>query len=497
MTPSPSGSTGVPGTDPAAASAAGPAATDAPAAADAPAPGAAADRALGHGLRTRHLTMMGLGSAIGAGLFLGSGVGIATAGPAVLVSYAVAGVLVVMIMRMLAEMAAASPASGSFSVYAEQALGRWAGFTLGWVYWFTIVMVLGAEITGVARIVTGWFPDVPQWGVALVVVAVFAVVNLAGVRQFGEFEFWFAALKVAAIVGFLVVGVLLVLGVLPGTSPVGTSNLLGHGGFAPTGVAGVAAGLLVVLFAFGGIEIVTIASAEAADPQRAVARATRSIVWRILAFYVGSVAVMVLVLPWDSPQLADGPFVAVLDLAGLPGAARLMEVVVVLALLSAFNANIYATSRMAFSLAGRGDGPAVLRRVSRRDVPWVAVLVSVALGLVAVALNWLLPDALLGILLNAVGASLLVVWVFVVVSQLRLRPRLAAAAGPAGLPLRMWGYPWLTWATLAALAGVVVLMLTDAAARAQLAATAGLVAVVVGIYAVTARRRARAGVGSA
>jgi aromatic amino acid permease len=442
---------------------------------------------LGHGLRTRHLTMMGLGSAIGAGLFLGSGVGIATAGPAVLVSYAVAGVLVVLVMRMLAEMAASVPSSGSFSVYAEQALGRWAGFTLGWVYWFTIIMVLGAEITGVAGIVTGWLPGVPQWGVALVVVVVFAVVNLAGVRRFGELEFWFALVKVAAIVVFLVVGVLLVAGLLPGTEPVGTANLLGHGGFAPMGVGGVAAGLLVVVFAFGGIEIVAIAAAEARDPQQAVGRATRTILWRILLFYVGSVAIMVLVLPWDAPVLQQGPFVAVLEVAGLPGAARLMEAVVVIALLSAFNANVYATSRMAFSLAGRGDGPRVLRRVSRRGVPWVAVLVSVAFGLVAVGLNAVLPDTLLGILLNAVGAALLVVWVLIAVAQLRLRPRLAAEARARGeqMPLRMWGYPWLTWATLAALAGLVVLMLADGSARGQLLSTAGLVAVVVGVYGVT------------
>ncbi|RMI07075.1 amino acid permease [Cellulomonas triticagri] len=451
--------------------------------------------ALGHGLRTRHLTMMGLGSAIGAGLFLGSGVGIATAGPAVLVSYAIAGVLVVLVMRMLAEMAAARPASGSFSVYAEEALGRWAGFTLGWVYWFTLIMVLGAEITGVAQIVTGWAPGVPQWVVALVVVVVFAVVNLSGVRKFGELEFWFALIKVVAIVAFLVVGVLLVLGLLPGTDPVGTSNLLGHGGFAPAGVGGIAAGLLVVVFAFGGIEIVAIAAAEAQDPQRAVGRATRTILWRILAFYIGSVAIMVLVLPWDAPVLQQGPFVAVLEVAGLPGAARLMEVVVVIALLSAFNANVYGTSRMAYSLAGRGDGPAVLRRVSGRGVPWVAVLVSVACGVVAVGLNAALPDALLGILLNAVGAALLVVWVLVAVAQLRLRPRLQAEAAARGerMSLRMWGYPWLTWLTLAALAGVVVLMLADPAARGQLLSTAALVAVVVGIYGVTAlvrRRRA-------
>lgn len=461
--------------------------------------GALADSGhLGQGLRTRHLTMMGLGSAIGAGLFLGSGVGIATAGPAVLVSYAIAGLLVVLIMRMLAEMASAVPASGSFSVYAEAALGRWAGFTLGWVYWFTLIMVLGAEITGVARIVTGWVPGVPQWVVALVFVALFAVVNLAGVRRFGELEFWFALIKVAAIVLFLVVGGLLVMGWLPGTDPVGTTNLLDHGGFAPEGLSGVASGLLVVVFAFGGIEIVTIAAAEARDPQRSVARATRTIVWRILLFYIGSVAIMVLVLPWDAPVLQNGPFVAVLNVAGLPGAARLMEAVVVVALLSAFNANVYATSRMAYSLAGRGDGPSVLRRVSGRGVPWVAVLVSVAFGVVAVALNRLLPDALLGVLLNAVGAALLVVWVLIVVAQLRLRPRLEAQARERGerLALRMWGYPWLTWATLAALAGLVVLMLADGTARGQLLSTAGLVAVVVGIYGVMAlvrRRRADAG----
>ncbi|MEV7971602.1 amino acid permease [Cellulomonas sp. NPDC089187] len=445
------------------------------------------------GLQTRHLTMMGLGSAIGAGLFLGSGAGIATAGPAVLVSYAIAGLLVVMIMRMLAEMASAIPASGSFSVYAEKALGRWAGFTLGWLYWFTLIMVLGAEITGVAQIISGWLPGVPQWVVAAVFVTLFAVVNLSGVRQFGELEFWFAFIKVAAIVGFLIIGTLLVFGLLPGTDPVGTSNLLGHGGFAPEGMGGIAAGLLVVVFAFGGIEIVTIAAAEARDPQRAVARATRTIVWRIMLFYVGSVAIMVLVLPWTAPELLSGPFVAVLDLAGLSGAAKLMEVVVVIALLSAFNANVYGTSRMAYSLAGRGDGPSVLRRVSRRDVPWVSVLVSVAFAVVAVALNWLLPDDLLGLLLNAVGSALLVVWVLVAVAQLKLRPRLEREAAERGeaMTLRMWGFPWLTWATLAGLAGLVALMLADDAARVQLASTAVLVAVILATYGVSAWVRRR------
>ncbi len=441
---------------------------------------------LAHGLRPRHLTMMGLGSAIGAGLFLGSGVGIATAGPAVLVSYAIAGALVVLVMRMLAEMAAATPASGSFSVYAEAALGRWAGFLLGWLYWFMIIMVLGVEVTGVAAIASGWWPEVPQWAVAAVVVAVFGALNLVGVKHFGEAEFWFALIKVAAIVAFLVVGALIVVGVVPVSGSV-LGEWAAHGGFAPAGWAGIAAGLLTVVFAFGGIEIVTIAAAEARDPQTAVARATRTILWRILFFYVGAVAIMVALIPWSDADRLASPFVTVLQMAGFDGAARLMEVVVVLALLSAFNANVYATSRMLFSLGERRDAPPVATRVSRREVPWVAVLVSVFFGVVAVLLNWLLPSSILSILLNAVGSALLVVWGLVVVSQLRLRPRLEAAAADRGerLPLRSWGYPWLTWVTLAGLVALVGLMLSDDAARAQIAATSGLVVVILGAYAVT------------
>jgi aromatic amino acid permease len=448
---------------------------------------------LGHGLRTRHLTMMGLGSAIGAGLFLGSGVGIATAGPAILISYAVAGAVVILVMRMLAEMASARPASGSFSVYAEEALGPWAGFLLGWLYWFMLVMVLGAEITGSAQLVTTWLPSVPQWAVALFFVTVFAVINLWGVRQFGEFEFWFAFIKVAAIVAFLVVGTLLALGLLPGTDLVGTTYLLGQGGFAPNGLSGIAAGLLVVAFAFGGIEIVAIASAEAEDPQLAVGRSTRSIVWRILVFYLCSIALMVLVMPWHSPVLEAGPFAAVLDLAGLPLAAVLMEVVVVLALLSAYNAQVYGTSRMAYSLALRGDGPAALARVSGRDVPWVSVLVSTFFGFVAVLLNWLLPEALLGILLNAVGAALLVVWLLIVLAQLRLGPRLAAEAEASGRPLaiRSWWHPWSNWAVLVALGALVALMLTDDSARNQLFSTAALVVVILLVHFVTRKSRTR------
>ncbi|MBF0663789.1 MULTISPECIES: amino acid permease [unclassified Rhodococcus (in: high G+C Gram-positive bacteria)] len=413
--------------------------------------------------------MMGLGSAIGAGLFLGSGVGIQAAGPAVLVSYILAGIMVIFVMRMLGEMGAALPVSGSFSHYARIGIGRWAGFSMGWLYWFMLIMVLGVEITGASAIVQSWLPGVPQWTVALVFVSFFAVINLAQVANFGEFEFWFAALKVAVIIGFLIIGVLLVFGLLPGTEPVGTEHLLGDGdGFAPNGMAGIAAGLLAVAFAFGGIEIVTIAAAESKDPERSIAVAVRTVVWRITLFYLGAISIMVLVLPWTTASGETSPFIAVLDVAGLPYASGLMELVVVVALLSAFNANVYGTSRMAYSLARGGDGPAFLGKLTHRGVPRNAVLLSVFFGFVSVLLNWLLPDTLLEILLNAVGSALLAIWIFIVVAHLRLRRRFEEEGT---LRLRMWAFPYLSWFTLAMLIGFIALMLSDSNARVQLAST--------------------------
>ncbi|MDV8068966.1 amino acid permease [Rhodococcus sp. IEGM 1366] len=446
--------------------------------------------ALGQGLKVRHLTMMGLGSAIGAGLFLGTGVGIATAGPAVLLSYIIAGAVVVFVMRMLGEMGAAIPASGSFSHYARLGIGEWAGFVMGWLYWFMLIMVLGAEITGASAIVNEWLPSIPQWMIALVFVVFFAIVNLAKVSNFGEFEFWFAAIKVTVIIGFLIIGVLLVFGLLPDTDPVGTSNLFGQGGFMPNGFSGVAAGLLVVAFAFGGIEIVTIAAAESENPERSIALAVRSVVWRISVFYIGAISIMVLVLPWNDPDLETSPFVSVLNLANIPGVAGFMELVVVVALLSAFNANIYGTSRMAFSLSRRGDGPAFMAKLSNTGVPTNAVLLSVFFGFVSVMLNWLLPDDLLGILLNAVGAALLVIWIFIVISHLRLRKQLEAEGK---LTIRMWLFPYLSYATLAMLGAFVVLMLFDEDARDQLISTAVLFAVIAALgYANSRWRRTKA-----
>ncbi|MFJ9644773.1 amino acid permease [Streptomyces sp. NPDC004244] len=432
---------------------------------------------LSHSLKQRHLTMLGLGGVIGAGLFVGSGAGIGIAGPAIICSYLLAGALAMLVMRALGEMSAALPASGSFSVYAERALGRWAGFSAGWLYWFLLVVVLAVEATGAAKIAHGWVPAVDQWLWVLLFMVVFTVSNLAAVKNFGEFEFWFAALKVGAIVLFLVLGTLAIFGLLPDTDPVGMDNLTGNGGFFPAGAAGVIAGMLAVIFAFGGLEVVTIAAAESDDPARSVARAVRSAVWRILFFYVGSMLVIVTLLPWDSLKPGQSPYVAVLDSIGIPGAGQIMNIVVFVALLSALNANLYGSSRMVFSLAERGEAPTALLKVSRGGVPRRAVVASVAFGFVSVVLNLLWPDTVFLYMLNAVGAVLLFVWALIAVSQLRLRRELERDM-PERLTLRMWCFPYLTWVALLAMAAVLVLMLFDDGARPQLLWSSGAAAVV-------------------
>ncbi|WP_178980518.1 amino acid permease [Rothia koreensis] len=426
-------------------------------------------------LKSRHLVMMALGSAIGTGLFVGTGSAIKAAGPAVIVSYLVGCLLLVLVMRALGEMAAADPASGSFSTYAGKALGPTAGRALGWLWWIQMVIVIAAESTAAAQIVNEAWPVLPQWVLALVFMCAFTLVNLLHVETLGETEFWFALLKVLAVLAFLVVGVLLLIGLLPTPSP-GTSNLTDHGGFMPHGVSGVAAALLVVVFAFGGTELATIAAAETNEPAKNVTTAIRTILIRVLVFYVGAVAVMVLVMPWDDDSLSASPFVAVLSVAGLPGADKVMTVIIVLALLSALNANIYGGSRMLYSLARRGSAPRRFAAISDKGVPYSAVILSVLGGFVAVVLNYLWPEVILNIMLNIIGSTILAVWTFALISQIVLRKR--AEKEGRKLPLKMWAFPWGSYLALLLVAVIVILGLTDTEVRFQLIATTVLICVI-------------------
>ena len=433
--------------------------------------------ALARGLKTRHLTMMGLGSAIGAGLFLGTGVGIAAAGPAVLLAYIVAGFITVCFMQMLAEMVAARPSSGTFSIYAEQAFGRWAGFAIGWLYWFMMIMIMAVEITGASAIVAHWF-GISPWIPALAAIAVFTVINFAAVKNFGEFEFWFALIKVLVIVAFLCIGAALWLGLLPSGDFIGLTNV-NEVGFMPHGWAGVATALLAVAFAFGGIELVTVAAAESENPEAGVHSAIRSIIWRISVFYIGSVLLIILLLPFDqiggADSAAESPFTAVLEMANIPGAVGIMEAVIVVALLSACNTQIYGSSRFLQNLAVRGDAPQAFAQTDSRGVPVRAVVVSVFFGFVAVALQYWNPPGLLAFLLNAVGGCLIVLWIAVALSFVRLHPKLVENGEITDV--RMWAPNVLPWIMVALTGGVILLMLSNPDGRFQMFA----VAVVVGI----------------
>ncbi|MEV0091563.1 amino acid permease [Streptomyces sp. NPDC050738] len=445
------------------------------------------------GLKNRHLSMIAIGGVIGAGLFVGSGAGIAAAGPGILLSYALTGLLVVLVMRMLGEMAAADPVSGSFSTYADRALGRWAGFTIGWLYWFFWAVVLAVEATAAATILTGWVPGIPQWGWALLVMLALTGTNLVSVGSFGEFEFWFAGIKVVAIVAFILIGALAIFGLPPGDDAVGMANLTGHGGFLPNGPGAILSGMLLVVFSFMGSEIVTLAAAESPNPVDAVRKAVNSVIWRIALFYIGSILVIVTLLPWDSAAVKESPYVAVLDSLDIKGAGTIMDIVVLTAVLSCLNSGLYTASRMAFSLGQRGDAPKSFATVNRGGVPAVAIWASVAFGFVAVGFNYVSPDTVFKFLLNSSGAVALFVWLVICLSQLRMRRKIERET-PELLTVKMWLYPYLTYATIALILFVVGYMVYDKDGRPQMIMSVLVGLLVLGVALARERSRAQSGV---
>ena len=438
-----------------------------------------ADQQLSKSLKPRHLSMIAIAGVIGAGLFVGSGAAIQQAGPGILLAYMAAGIVVILVMRMLGEMAAANPETGSFSTYADKALGRWAGFSIGWLYaWFWII-VLGIEATAGAAIMHRWVPGIDQWVWALALMVLLTLTNLGSVKSYGEFEFWFASIKVTAIILFLLFGVAAILSLVPGVPAPGLSNLTGNGGFLPNGPGAALAGILVVVFAFFGAEIATIAAGESENPVEAVKKAVKSTVWRILVFYIGSIAIVVTLLPWNSASVAKSPYVAVIELFGIPGAGTIMDVVVLTSVLSCLNSGLYTASRMLFSLSQRGDAPKSWTRISKRGVPAAAVLASTVVGFITVGLNYIAPDTVFLFLVNTSGAIALFVWLVIATSQLVLRRRMGAAA--KDLTLKMWFFPYLTWLAIVSIVALVVGMVILDSTRESLLLSVALAVVVVGI----------------
>ena len=436
-------------------------------------------------LRSRHVALISIGGIIGAGLFVGSSANIATVGPAVLVSYGIAGALMFLVMRMLAEMAAADSQSLSFADHARAGLGAWAGFLCGWLYWYFWVVVVGIEAIAGAAILQTWIP-LPVWQIGLVLMVLLTATNLLSTRSYGEFEFWFASIKVAAIVAFIAVAGSYALGL---TSPAGATlgNLVAHGGFAPFGAAAVLAGVTGIVFSMTGAEIVTVVAAESSEPSRAIAAMTTSLITRILLFYVGSVFFILAVVPWPEIVPGSSPFVAALERVGIPYAATIMNLIVLVAVLSCLNSGLYITSRMLFGLAAQGDAPRSLVALDARRVPTRAILIGTAFGYLAVLASVVSPQRLFTFLVNASGAVMLVIYLLVALAQIRRR---RALERDGRLTVRMWLFPWLSYATVIGIALVLLSMLFRAAERAQLAASALSVAVVLGAFWWRARRRA-------
>jgi AAT family amino acid transporter/GABA permease len=303
---------------------------------------------LAQGFKPRHVTMLSIAGIIGAGLFVGSGHAIAAAGPAVLLAYLFSGLLVVLVMRMLGEMAVARPDTGSFSTYADQAIGRWAGFTIGWLYWWFWVLVIPIEALAAGHVLNQWFPSVDAWLFASISIVALAVTNLFSVSKYGEFEFWFAMAKVVAIIGFISLGFAVLMGWIPEREASGLSRLMEeHGGFAPNGLSAVVGAFITIMFSFIGTEAVTIAAAESDNPAQNIAKATRSVIWRIGVFYLLSIFVVISVVPWNDPQLASvGSYQRALELMNIPHAKFLVDAVVLIAVASCMNSSIYIASRM-------------------------------------------------------------------------------------------------------------------------------------------------------
>ncbi|MFJ7973510.1 amino acid permease [Psychrobacillus sp. NPDC096389] len=443
-------------------------------------------------LKIRHISMISIAGVIGAGLFIGSGAVINASGPGAILSYAFAGAIVVLVMRMLGEMAAAHPTSGSFSTYASDAIGPWAGFTIGWLYWFFWVVVIAIEAIAGAAIMQYWIPDFPLWLMALILTVLLTLTNLFSVKSFGEFEYWFSLIKVISIGLFLVLGLCVTFGWYPGVGAPGTANLLGAGGFIPTGFGSVLLGITVVIFSFMGTEIVAIAAGESDHPGKAVRIATNSVIWRILIFYIGSIAIVVTLLPWNSANILVSPFVAVLDYIGIPAAAQLMNFVVLTAVLSCLNSALYANSRMLFGMAKKGDAPKAFLKLSKKGVPVRAILFSTVFSYIAVIFSYTSPDKIFLFLINSSGAVALLVYLVIAFSHLRMRRKLEKE-NPEALQLRMWLFPYLTYTTIIVITGIYVAMLIIESLRVQALLTLLIASLTIISYFIFARKKDRVG----
>ncbi|WP_101912110.1 amino acid permease [Megasphaera vaginalis (ex Bordigoni et al. 2020)] len=435
------------------------------------------------GLKPRHVEMIALGGTIGVGLFMGSASTIMMAGPSVLLCYALTGVVMFFIMRIMGEMLYQEPVTGSFATYAHKYISPYAGYLTAWVYWFMWVAIGLSEVTAVGIYVKYWFPLLPQWIAAFGGMVVVAVANMAAVKYYGEFEFWFALIKVVTIIVMLFVGAAVILfGFGNNGVPVGISNLWTNGGFMPNGFGGMLAAMCVVAAAFQGVELVGITAGEAQDPKNTLKKATKNIVWRILIFYIGSIFIILSIYPWNQVSLIGSPFVMTFAKVGISLAAGIINFVVLTAALSGCNSGLYSSGRMLYTLAQNGQAPAIFKRLSASGVPRIGIGITIALLIVGVILNYMIPDSKLFIYLYSASVFPgMIAWFVLAYAQKNFRKywgEEVMAKHDFKSPL----YPYANWFCIAFLGLVTVGMWFNTDTRMSLISSWAFIVAITVIY---------------
>ncbi|KEY60714.1 amino acid permease [Serratia sp. DD3] len=410
---------------------------------------------LKRGLKNRHIQLIALGGAIGTGLFLGIAQTIKMAGPSVILGYAIGGFIAFLIMRQLGEMVVEEPVAGSFSHFAYKYWGGFAGFSSGWNYWVLYVLVAMAELTAVGIYVQYWWPEIPTWVSAAVFFLVINAINLSNVKVYGEMEFWFAIIKVVAIIGMIAFGSYLLLSGQGGPEATVT-NLWAQGGFFPNGVMGLVMAIAVIMFSFGGLELVGITAAEADNPEKSIPKATNQVIYRILIFYIGSLTILLSLYPWGKVVEGGSPFVLIFHALNSNMVATVLNIVVLTAALSVYNSCVYCNSRMLYGLAKQGNGPKALMKVDGRGVPVIAIGFSAVATGFCVLINYLIPGRAFELLMALVVSALVINWAMISLAHLKFR---AAKMREGVQPkFKAFWYPFSNYLCLAFLAGILVIM---------------------------------------
>ena len=378
---------------------------------------------LQRGLKNRHIQLIAMGGAIGTGLFLGSAQVIQSAGPSIILGYAIGGLIAFLIMRQLGEMIVEEPVAGSFSHFAYQYWGKFPGFLSGWNYWVLYILVAMSELTAVAKYINYWWPHIAAWQSVLFFFVIITAINLTNVKFYGESEFWLAIIKVTAVVAMILFGLFLLF-TADANSTASFSNLWAHGGFFPNGFDGLFYMLAFLMFAFGGIELIGMAAAEANDPKKTIPKAINQVVFRILIFYIGSLTILLSLVPWNQLDLGGldkSPFVMIFSQMGIGWAAHLLNFIILTAALSVYNSGMYANSRMLYGLAQQGNAPKVFAKTNKQGVPVPAVLLSALLIFGCVLLNYFVPEDALGHLMYVVVGALVLNWAMISLTHLKFK----------------------------------------------------------------------------